>query len=68
MKGLSYINKNGKKVSGAAAESHFIKQNGGLREYTKKVAFFAVSSFVNFLKASIEGPQKLVNRLLGTRD
>jgi hypothetical protein len=32
----SYINENGKRVSGAAAQQHAIKQNGGWQEHHEK--------------------------------
>ena len=34
----SYINKNGKRVNGSAAQAHFIKENGGWENHNRKMA------------------------------
>ena len=36
----SYINKNGKRVNGSAAQAHFIKENGGWENHNRKMAMF----------------------------
>jgi hypothetical protein len=43
----SYINENGKKVSGAAAQQHTIKQNGGWHPHHEKFGESILKKFVS---------------------
>lgn len=43
----SFVNKNGKKVSGTAATLHKIKETGGLQKYHDKIGKAYIDSFVS---------------------
>lgn len=43
----SYINKNGKRVSGTAATLHEIKETGGLQKYHDKIGRAYIENFVD---------------------
>lgn len=49
----SYINENGRKVSGSAALLHQIKGCGGIEGYNKKVAISTITTMVENCMISI---------------
>lgn len=45
----SYVNKNGKRVNGSAAQAHFIKENGGWENHNRKMAMFGAEHATDLL-------------------
>lgn len=58
----SYINEDGKTVSGTAATLHVIKETGGLQKYHDKIGTAYIQDFVNnhsdIINAGIEATEK----------
>ena len=65
----SYVNKNGKRVNGSAAQAHFIKENGGFESHNRKMALFGAEHATDFLpvkdvilNSAIKGIPKLFSK------
>lgn len=60
---FSYINDNGRKISGTAAQLHVIKQMGGIDNYNEEVSAATIRSLIKDNKISINNEiQKNISR------